>query len=213
MDNLHSGIIRFEVSHYQKAQGLASLRPLKERDGGKLRRSLGGGEFAVCLPPVGRLAPPRYGIMRRTQLSMKRATRKKRTGRRKETEGEKSPYPRASYDLSAAAVQNARNKDFYRAHLRGRRTLKRICNFHGIPLTRLHSEVYPTIRTIFINPFFPTWLKYPLAILWDDAIYSLCYWWAFEALLLFVASMLLKRLDDMYFSINRVDCLRLLFHT
>lgn len=93
MDNLHSGIIRFEVSHYQKAQGLASLRPLKERDGGKLRRSLRrgkGGELVVCLPPVGHLALARYGIMRRMQLSMKRATRKKRTGRRKETEGRKA---------------------------------------------------------------------------------------------------------------------------
>jgi len=38
------------------------------------------GEFAVCHPRVGRPAPPRYGIMRRTQLSMKRATRKKGTG-------------------------------------------------------------------------------------------------------------------------------------
>lgn len=153
MDNLHSGIIRFEVSHYQKARGgllRVSLRPLKERDGRKLRRSLRGGEFAVCHPPVGRPAPPRYGIMRRTQLSIKQATwkkgEKKRNGR-----GEK-PLTGASYDLSAAAVQNARNKDFYRARLRRRRTLKRICNFREIPLTRLRcTRLF--VRSLLIPSF------------------------------------------------------------
>ena len=83
----------------------------------------------------------------------------------------------ASYDLSAAAVQNARNKDFYRARFRRRRTLKRICNFWEIPLTRL--SMHPTVRTVFINLFFST-PRYPLAILWDDVICSLCHWLAFE---------------------------------
>jgi len=60
--------------------------------------------------------------MRRTQLSMKRAMRKKETERRKETGGMEKSLTEASYDLSAAAVQNARNKDFYRARFRRRRT-------------------------------------------------------------------------------------------
>lgn len=92
MDNLHSGIIRFEVSHYQKARGLApSLVKAFKRTGAveNFEDLFGEGESAVCHPPVGRPAPPRYDIMRRTQLSMKRATREKRNGGRKEKKQER----------------------------------------------------------------------------------------------------------------------------
>lgn len=150
MDNLHSGIIRLEVSHYQKARGTSlrvSLRPLKERNSRKLRRSLRG---MSSLSATHRPAPPRYGIMRRTQLSIKQATWKK--GEKKSRRRGEKPLTGASCDLSAAAVQNARNKDFYHARPRRRRTLKRICNFREIPLTRLRcTRLF--VRSLLIPSF------------------------------------------------------------
>lgn len=158
VDNLHSRIIRFEVSHYQKARGLAwSLVKAFKRTGwwktSKISSGGRGGGWVRCLPPTGRSSrATSLWYYEENAAEHEAGDEEKRNGEKKRSGRGEKPLTGASCDLSAAAVQNARNKDFYRARLRRRRTLKRICNFREIPLMRLRcSRLF--VRSLLILSF------------------------------------------------------------